>query len=238
MRKCLIEKIKIGLVAFGLTNGLSFGTINAQTNSDYKANYENKNFQDSLYQEKEDSILENILEEFLPKYSIYTSYFTESSFDKEKKEWIEKDTFRDFEIPINYLTSNPMDSEESNRINIWESRELAKWLKDLGAKKRDSLKKSILEKEGEITFGYLWNLRQRLDKNYPKEPVRVPGTDSYFIPQKLKGKTISKNALLIFDTIDSTAQDNYKENIKCKKKGDTTLIWDKDKKKIYKFIDK
>ena len=110
---------------------------------------------------------------------------------------------------------------------------------NLEKSKRDSLKKSILEKEGEITFGYLWNLRRKLDKNYPKKPVRVPGTDSYYIPQKLNDKTINKNALLIFDKIDSTMQDSYKKNIKFKKKKDITIVWNKDKKNTkYKFADK
>ena len=74
MRKSLIEKIKIGLVAFGLTNGLSFETMKAQTNPDYKVNYENKNLQSTIYQAKEDSILENILNDFLGKYIVDTLY--------------------------------------------------------------------------------------------------------------------------------------------------------------------
>jgi len=134
---------------------------------------------------KEDNILENILKDFLGEYRIDTLYL-----ERLNLEGSTTDTFEVYKTPINYFGDIHdggfgMDDHQ-NKIEIWENRELAKWLKNLGERKRNSLKKSILEKEGEITFGYLWNLRRKLDKNYPKEPVKVPGTDSHYIPQKLK----------------------------------------------------
>ena len=184
---------------------------------------------------KEDSILENILGDFLGEYRIDTIYL-----EKLHRDGSMTDTFRVYKTPINYLDAFDYEKERGpDQISAWENRELARWLMNLEKSKRDSLKKSILEKEGEITFGYLWNLRRKLDKNYPKKPVRVPGTDSYYIPQKLNDKTINKNALLIFDKIDSTMQDSYKKNIKFKKKKDITIVWNKDKKNTkYKFADK
>ena len=333
MRKDLIEKIKTGLIALGLTSGLSFGEIKAQSNQTndkniyefYKQKQENlymdyhemekaiqkrynqkKDSISNIYQNyykkkigvedkdnhlefflpdslknsfmkkvdslnrffdpekekiynnykqkkdsisiqcnqkiykdyhspKEDNILENILKDFLGEYRIDTLYL-----ERLNLEGSTTDTFEVYKTPINYFGDIHdggfgMDDHQ-NKIEIWENRELAKWLKNLGERKRNSLKKSILEKEGEITFGYLWNLRRKLDKNYPKEPVKVPGTDSHYIPQKLKKEEkIDKNALFIFD---STTQDNYKTNIKFEKNGDTTIVWDENKKDIkYKFVD-
>src|SRR3990167_4716624 len=60
----------------------------------------------------------------------------------------------------------------------------AKWLQNLGEEKRDSLKRSILEKKKKIDFFDLNTLRQRLDKNYPKLSVEVPRTNLYFVPRK------------------------------------------------------
>ena len=224
MRKSLIEKIKIGLVALGLTSGLSFETMKAQTNPDYKVNYENKNLQSTIYQAKEDSILENILNDFLGKYIVDTLYL-ENPYENNRIDTLIDTT------PTNYfknIYNNEFYNDDSrNKTWIWENRELAKWLQNLGEKKRDSLKKSILKKNGKVTFSGLENFRKRLDKNYPKKPVKVPGTDSYFIPTPNKNYTIfvekeEENAT-IWDidkinknpqsTIYQTKEDSILENI-------------------------
>ena len=188
MRKDLIEKIKTGLIALGLTSGLSFGEIKTQTNPIYETNYKTKNYKDSIYSNKEDSILKNILNDFLGKYIVDTLYL-ENPYENNKR----IDTLIDT-TSTNYfknIYNNEFYNDDSrNKTWIWENRELAKWLQNLGEKKRDSLKKSILKKNGKVTFSGLENFRKRLDKNYPKKPVKVPGTDSYFIPTPNKNYTI------------------------------------------------
>ena len=200
----------------------------------------NKNYQESLYKQKEDIILENILIDFFGEYTIDTVYLGESDLDGNmtlnpkvyETPWNffkcdEQGFIKNYEDSVNYETDygnfpktheDSVNYETDYKIKLWENRELAKWLMSLGESKRDSLKKSILEKEREITRGYLWNLRRELDKNYPKKPVRIPRTEIYYIPQKLKGQTISKNALLIYDKIYFTTQYSNKKNIKFKKK--------------------
>ena len=89
---------------------------------------------------------------------------------------------------------------------------MAKWLMNLGEEKRDSLKKSILKEKGRITWSYVWELRSKLDENFPKKPVRISGTDMYFISP-------------LFDESDTL------NTIAIEKKEDEIIIWDKDKKK-------
>jgi len=187
MRKGLIEKIKIGLVAFGLTNGLSFETIKAQINPNHKVNYENKNPQSTIYQAKEDSILENILNDFLGKYIVDTLYL-ENPYENNRIDTLIDTTSTNYFK--NIYNDKFYNDDSRNKTWIWENRELAKWLQNLGEEKRDYLKKSILKKNGEVTFSGLENFRKRFDKNYPKKPVKVPGTDSYFIPTPNKSYTI------------------------------------------------
>jgi len=91
---------------------------------------------------KEDSLLENILGYFLGEYRIDTIYL-----EKLHRDGSMTDTFRVYKTPINYLDAFDYEKERGpDQISAWENRELARWLMNLEKSKRDSLKKSILER--------------------------------------------------------------------------------------------
>ncbi|MDP2672263.1 MAG: hypothetical protein Q8O84_00425 [Nanoarchaeota archaeon] len=137
--------------------------------------YNQKIYKD--YQAKEDSVLENILEDFFGKYSIQVAYTKKLHRDGSST----PDSIV-FKTPWNFLDAFDYKKERGpNPIWAWGNRELAKWLQSLGEEKRDSLKKSILEKEKEIDWMDLENARRRIDPNYPpRESVNIPGTDLYY----------------------------------------------------------
>jgi len=127
---------------------------------------------------KEDSILENMLKDFLGEYRIDTIYL-----EKLHRDGSMTDTFRVYKTLINYFEYDPLYGDEydqSQAAHIWLNKEMAKWLQSLGEEKRDSLKKSILKERKKIDWQDLEYARQELDPNYPpNKPVNIPGTGLY-----------------------------------------------------------
>ncbi len=178
--KNLIKNLKTGFVGLSLI-GASYFNADAQTTSNYEKDYGTENFQNNIYQQKEDSILESILKEFLPKYKTDTISLEYFDHIDENNNFIYKDTIKVLMAPINYLKYNPLHSEKDNQIHIWGAKEMAKWLQSLGKYKRESLGVSFLKEKEKIGWTDLEYARQELDPNYPPDkPVNIPGTDLYY----------------------------------------------------------
>ena len=147
---------------------------------------------------KEDSILENMLKDFLGEYRIDTIYL-----EKLHRDGSMTDTFRVYKTPINYLEYDPLYGDEYDLGHIWLNKEMAKWLQSLEEEKRDSLKKSILEKRKKINWQDIDYARQELDPNYPpNEPVNVPGTDIYIFSSTWAFKKEEQEDTLIMEKYD------------------------------------